>query len=429
MKVLIFCSLILSMLLVGCMDTYTINNYKSKKDFYNHINLQALGNYTTVNLISGSRIKAEKLHIKNDTTTIYIKKWEYEPDKKTSYPKDKIKSIKYIGFAANSGGNTALIIFKNNTEVLVRGLEQGKDSVYITSTLPQKFLISQKLTFPNKEIKSISYNNIFLGMAEDAGVCTFAGFLIALQASSHVVQPVMGEGTDLFQLDALGLFAGALSGTLLGAVIGSEQQFVLNNYTKQKGLTSFGITCGVNTSNIKSSNIGFSNSIMHYSYGLFATWSFDQNFSVRAELFHITNGGEFSNTVSSKNINYYFNRTAYLNFIELPILFQYTIVQRNFHPRFYIGPSFGIFLNGRVDEQENSTYTFNETKSTKDISPSEVSTPDIGILFGAGVNFLRNITFDLQYNSDFGGYSNSIFNGTAKNLKLHSITFKFGYEF
>ena len=408
-----------------------MSEYKSPKDFYNLVNKETEGHSLDVHLMRDSTIETDNLHINSDSAFLFKKMWKIKEGKKSSFPRSEIKDIEFIKFDPSGVGNTALITFNNGKKIQVRDLFANKDSAVITTKFPQKIWINKRISFPTNDIQSVSYNNRFIAMAEDAGLGTLAGFMIGIQASSRIVQPVMGGGTDPFMYDIFGLFAGALSGTIIGAVIGSDQQFVFKDMTKQKGLTSIGITGGLNTSGISSSNQGISGAVIFYSYGIFATWSFNKNFSIRSKLIHVTDGGEFSTPVTSNKI-FYYDRTAYLNFIEIPVAFQYTITQRSFHPRFYAGPSFSFFLNGRVDEQGyNYQYDsyFPVLKNSRSISDKEVGLVNAGILLGAGVNFRRNITFDVQYNFGLGKYSSSIFDGNAQNLKPHSLIFKFGYEF
>ncbi len=419
-----------ALMLSGCMDTYMINSFKSADDFYRYVNNETEGHSLSIKLMRDSTIESDNIHIKTDSTFLFKKIWEVKEGKTSSFPRSEIKDIEFQKFDPSGVGNTAIITFNDDRKVLVRNLFANKDSVIVTTKFPQKVWTNKRISFPTSEIEMVSYNNRFKAMAEDAGLGMLAGFMIGIQASSRIVQPVMGGGADPIIGDVFGMFGGALSGTLIGAILGADQQFVFKDVTKQKGLTSYGITGGLNTSTISSSNQGISGSVIFYNFGIFASWSFNKNFSIRSEMIYVTKGGEFSTTVNENKISYY-NRTAYLNFLELPVTFQYTISQRSFRPRFYLGPSFGFFLNGRVDEQGYNNFyglSFPAISNSRSVKAAEIGIPDAGILIGAGVNLRRNITFDVQYDFSLSRYSSSLYAGNANNLKPRFLIFKFGYE-
>jgi hypothetical protein len=95
----------------------------------------------------------------------------------------------------------------------------------------------------------------------------------------------------------------------------------------------------------------------------------------------VTFEGETTTATGTSNLN--------LNYIEVPILLKASFGSSNIRPYVFAGPSFGFFLSG--NESTNTAATFpgainTTTSAYQDIADSSINSPDISVVFGAGVS-------------------------------------------
>lgn len=435
MKTNFFFFALSAFLLTGCMDTYYLKNYKSPKEFYDFVNQKADDRSVDIKMKSGKTYETDILKINNDSTFINQPITKIKEGNQTSFSKSEIKNIEYIKFNPSGAGNTAEITFTSGKKILVQDLMSQNDSVFINSQVPIVYLTNEMVSIPTSEVKMISYNNRLKGMAEYAGIGFITGLLVGIENDANLPPlPYMGGGPEPGLGTAFLAVLGTLGGTLIGPAIGSTQEFIFAENPAQKGWSAIGIIGGIGVNGINSSldyNTNYTKGgITKYIYGGFAVWSFNKNISLRAELIKTTKGGSYKTSYNKNYFDVSYISTVYLNYLEIPVLFQYTFPEIYFRPRFYVGPALSIFLNGNIDNVPGEhSFPDYSLRYNRDLSSNEIKSPDINIILGAGINLRRHITFDVRYDFGLRSISSSLFDGQAANLKLNAISIIMGYEF
>ncbi len=435
MKTNFFFFALSAFLLTGCMDTYYLKNYKSPKEFYDFVNQKADDRSVDIKMKSGKIYESDILKINNDSTYIYQPITKLKEGNQTSFSRSEIKDIEYKKFNSSGVGNTAEITFTSGKKILVQDLMSKNDSVFINSQVPVFYLTNEMVSIPTSEIKIISYNNRLKGMAEYAGIGFITGLLVGIESDANLpALPYMGGGAEPGLGTAFSAVLVPLGGALIGLAVGSTQEYQFVDNPVSKGWSAIGIIGGIGINGIKSSldnNTNYSKGgIVKYIYGGFVVWSFNKNISLRAELFKTTKGGSYETSYSQNYFDVSYISTVYLNYLEIPVLFQYTFPEIYFRPRFYAGPALSLFLNGSIDRVPgNGSYPDYSIRYERDITGNEVNSPDIDLILGTGINLKGHITIDVRYDWGFRSLSSSLFDGQAANLKQNAFSIMMGYEF
>ncbi|HET6402977.1 MAG TPA: porin family protein [Candidatus Kapabacteria bacterium] len=111
-----------------------------------------------------------------------------------------------------------------------------------------------------------------------------------------------------------------------------------------------------------------------YKYWSGTSWGLDAQvlYDQKGEHYDFTDINAFHESGNGNDI---------LNYLEIPILVKARFGSADFAPYVFAGPSIGIFLSGADYEQVNGSL---ETKTS--FADSELTSPDISALFGAGVS-------------------------------------------
>ena len=416
--------------LTGCQDNYIIKNYNSPKEFYKVVNKETGGHSVDVLLNSGKEYETDTLEITEDSVIISLPFIYQGEGGESVLPNDSIKNIdyKYFGYYGNKE-NSALITLKSGDKISAQNVYGRNDSI-VFSFQGQLLQRVQHLSFPIDEINKVSYNNHLNGLAHGIGTGLLAGIFVGIQIGSTYHDEPMGGGQELFFAYLAGSVLGCLGGGIVGVALGSDQQFIFKDDKPTTGFTSFGIISGMNAAYVLSSidyqheydNLG----IDEFSYGIFGVWSFNENIGLRSEIIYGITGGNYVKPAGINN-----NRTIYLNYLKIPITFQYTIPTGSINPRIYAGPEITHYFGGRLDvgtdhPQDYYPYTF---PYHKDINSSQLNNPNFGVLFGLGVNLERHITFDFQYDFGLRKFNSNLFDIETPDLRQNQYTFMMGYEF
>lgn len=422
MKFLGFLFCISFILIAGCADTIHQNNFFSIEKIRKRINDIAKDRIVKVEMNSGKTYAAKNLSVREDSTIFLQKEEKSRVGSETTFSKVDVKNIEYQ-YDPLTGGNIDLITLNTGRKILGKELTGNKDSIYILSQLPVKYTIEKKYSFSTSQVKLVSYNDRFQGALEYAFAGAIAGYLIATHAEDATSSQTMGgPGMDIPPF--VGSIALGLAGAIVGIVPGSVKEYYLTNQSSCKGITSFGIIGGLNSTHFQSSldNVpGVYNSNMPtYSIGGFFVWSFNNELALRTEI-----------TYSQKSGKYYtdYLRTVYLNFLEIPVSFQYSIPGIYFRPRLYAGPELSFFLSGRTDQESTTDGWIINHLPSYQINSNDVSSPDLGAILGIGINLNRYITFDIRYDAGLTTLGSRLFNGEAKNLKQNTFSFMLGLEY
>lgn len=435
MNKVIFLFAISSLLFIGCMDTYYLKNYKSPKEFYDFVNQKADDRSVDIKMKSGKTYETDILNIKNDSTFINQPITKIKESKQNSFAKSEIKNIEYKKFNPSGTGNTAEITFTSGKKILVQDIMSNKDSIFINSQVPIVYLTNEMVPIPTSEIKMISYNNRLKGIAEYIGIGFIVGLLVGIENDANLPPlPYMGGGAEPGFGTVVISFAGGISGVFTGPIFSPTQEFMFTEPAEPKGWSAIGIIGGIGIDNISSTLDNNSNyirgGIVKYTYGGYVVWSFNKNISIRAELFKTTKGGSYETTYSKNYYDVSYISTAYLNFLEIPVLFQYTFPDIYFHPRFYAGPALSIFNDGKIDNVPGKfSFPDNSFRYNRDVTADEINSPDIDVILGGGINLNRHVTIDVRYDLGLSSLSSKLFDGQAANLKQNAVSIIMGYEF
>ncbi len=417
-------------ILTGCQDNYLIKNYNSPKEFYKVVNKETDGHSVEVLLNSGKEYETDTLVITEDSIIISLPYTYNEEGGNAVLPNDSIKSIVYNYFDySGNRGNSAVITLKNGNKIDAENVIGRNDSL-LFSIQSQSVQQIYHLTFPIDEVKKISYNDHLTGLAHGIGTGILAGTLAGIQIGSTYHDEPMGGGQEPFFAYLAGSVLGCLGGGIVGVALGSDQQFIFKDDKPTTGFTSFGIIGGMNAAYVLSSidyqheydNLG----IDEFSYGIFGVWSFNENIGLRSEIIYGITGGNYV-----KPSGIYNNRTIYLNYLKIPITFQYSIPTGSINPRIYAGPEITHYFGGRLDVGTDDPLEYYPFRFPyhKDINSSQLNNPNFGLLFGLGINLERHITFDFQYDFGLRKFNSNLFDIETPDLRQNQYTFMMGYEF
>jgi len=131
-------------------------------------------------------------------------------------------------------------------------------------------------------------------------------------------------------------------------------------------------------------------SIYNASYGIYYRYSLKSRYSVQAEVSYSPKGSKGSYYTRSGEIN--------ISYVDITVPVQYRAIERNkLFGDLYLGPVFGIYLSGEVEDEDGDTYGIG----------SDVIKPfDIGFCVGAkfGISHAagnNETSIDLRYSMGF----------------------------
>jgi hypothetical protein len=278
-------------------------------------------------------------------------------------------------------------------------------------------------------VNLISYNNRFKGLGEGAGFFALAGILVGIRNADITSGDKEAAPPGLAAIGGAILFG--LGGAVLGTVVGSYQDYIVNEQSyNYHGFNSIELVGGLNIAGLSYSanETNFSNdNMIDYSAGMFLLWSLNNELGIKSGIFYNSKGGSFGQYVPS--IDFTFHRDVFLNLIDIPVLFQYSFRQADAKPRFYAGPQIGFFLNGKIDNlYDNREFDISYPVYYKTIDSKDVNNPQISFVIGAGLNFQKHITINILYEYGLSKLSNGLFNGETTNIKVNSFSILLGYQ-
>lgn len=163
----------------------------------------------------------------------------------------------------------------------------------------------------------------------------------------------------------------------------------------------FGIKGGVNVSNVSDDSNVETNSRTGFYGGVFMNAPLAESFSIQPELLYNSVGSKYDVGNSSA--------TLQLDYLTLPVMFQYNVV-----PQFYLeaGPEFGMLLNAKAK------YEGGGISGEADLDKDNFNSFNFGLGLGAGFNITNNIGINARYVAGFTDAtdeSNQDFGSDAKN--------------
>ncbi|MCK9996530.1 MAG: PorT family protein [Candidatus Krumholzibacteria bacterium] len=133
--------------------------------------------------------------------------------------------------------------------------------------------------------------------------------------------------------------------------------------------TVFGIKAGVNFANISGDDTDDLNSLTGFAGGGFVDIAMSPTISIQPEIFYSQKGAKFNEEGTEISVK--------LDYIDVPVLFKYTMAGENARPYFLFGPSIGFSINSELSADDQS------------VELDNVASTDFGLVFGFGVNFQK----------------------------------------
>lgn len=179
----------------------------------------------------------------------------------------------------------------------------------------------------------------------------------------------------------------------------------------QAGPATFGVKAGVAIANLTGDNTDGLNSKTGFMFGGFAAFPIGESISLQPEVLYVEKGTKFDEDNGTGTM---VEVKLKLNYIDIPILFKYTMAGESARPYLLAGPSIGFKTSAKVSAEGQSA-DFDYVKST-----------DFGLVFGAGVNFQR---FMLEGRYGLGLSNINDFPGDPDSIKNAAWNFLLGVSF
>ena len=187
-----------------------------------------------------------------------------------------------------------------------------------------------------------------------------------------------------------------------------------SNLLHAQGLSAKGVKAGVGRAFFggEDADIDYVNrkSVPAFAIAGFVVWKITDSFGLRPEVVYTNKG--------AKSEVYAFEVTVSGNYLELPVLIQYTpSSEGSFQPNIFLGPSIGFFLNGTVKRR------LGVQELEEDIKSEEVKSPEFGLILGVGATLIDRMTIEIQHNLSLTS------SDKAADLKNRVISSRVGFLF
>jgi len=194
--------------------------------------------------------------------------------------------------------------------------------------------------------------------------------------------------------------------------------------------SSFGIKGGLNLS-----KLNYKDDLQGYNFtfreglnsGLFGEYKLSNNLFIHGEIIYSMRGTEYG--LDEKILlgltipKHKFIQK--LDYIEIPILFQYNIlIDSKIIPKVFLGPVASFLLSAKIEYVENDN-SKGEVDQKDDIKSTE-----LGVVFGVGANYNLSsgqIIFDIRYQYGLTN-ANNIEQGSKINSSTISINVGYGFN-
>lgn len=165
---------------------------------------------------------------------------------------------------------------------------------------------------------------------------------------------------------------------------------------------SFGIKGGLNISSITNVSGLNTSSLIGFHVGVFGEFMLGDEFAIQPELLYSTQGTRLDDGVSKEDFK--------LGYINIPVMVKYYVADAF---SLELGPQIGFLVSAKSGGVD-----------VKDL----VEKTDFGLNFGAGYDFVENMTLGIRYNLGLTKIQKSLdlFPGESKNSVF---SFSFGYKF
>lgn len=180
-------------------------------------------------------------------------------------------------------------------------------------------------------------------------------------------------------------------------------------YVSAQGIVAKGFKGGLNLANVRGEDLEDADSRLGFAIGGFVTYSVNERFSLRPEIYYTTKGCKLKLKGSESDVDYevsYSIQASFSqNYLEVPVL---GVLALHKNINLFAGPYLDIYLNGKAKQEwEVHTRTLNpstnewETEDESisdsyDIESDEMKIPGFGLIFGAEY-IIGQISFGVRY--------------------------------
>jgi hypothetical protein len=178
--------------------------------------------------------------------------------------------------------------------------------------------------------------------------------------------------------------------------------------------TRYGVTAGMNLSTLGGSDVAISgisdggvtlnmngpNNRTGLAAGVFFEVIASENFCIHQEVLYSMKGATYSGTANSNGTNVNVDLTMKYDYLDLPVLLQYTIPisESSIRPMIFAGPSLGILISSKA----NVTASANGMSSSAETDINDQKRIDIDAVAGAGVVVNLDASIDLEIGLRYG---------------------------
>gem|GEM_PF-2317023 len=217
MKYLISFFTILFITFTGCSSTHNINNYLSKKNFYDEINKNCLNKETVVLFRNDSSlIVPSGVEIKNDTL------FSITPAIVREYRFHALSDLAALQFDSRNA-TSAFIEYKSGKTITATEVRIAKDSV---SFFEVKTLLNQKLLSELTNIRQIGFYDAWSGFRTWSVGGALVGGIIGLSLVKSY-STAHWESQDFMKFP-LGAAFGFIVGGIFGYFVDNKITYVIN---------------------------------------------------------------------------------------------------------------------------------------------------------------------------------------------------------
>jgi hypothetical protein len=183
--------------------------------------------------------------------------------------------------------------------------------------------------------------------------------------------------------------------------------FVLAFAAGVQAQTGFGLKGGMTIAKLTGDNTENPDSRTGFMIGGYAAIPIGEGMAFQPEVYYAQKGAKFDADDSEVTVKF--------DYIDIPLLFKYTVAGQGAQPYFLIGPSVGI--NTKAEQEADG--------QTEDLSDNTKSS-DFGLVFGIGVE-LQQFLIEARYSLGLSDIND--FPDDPDSIKNSVIAFQVGYAF
>ena len=416
-KGFLFSFLIASSLLFfleSCSSTYVQEQFPSKKEFYKKINYECSDRNVNINFAGDSSVDGNNTIVDADSVH-----WNaFTTDTSHRFiPLTNIEDISYSKVRLQSFDGT--IKLKSDTVLRVVNSLYMKDGIRVDVTTTVKHAYSA----PLGNIVSVSFDNHFKGLFQYGFLGLFggglAGYIAGSEGGLRYREPVPGA--------IAGSFICGVGGAIIGLVIGSPQQYILNYTNEPNGIVHrFGLIGGMTSSMLYggfSDNRGFGTTELdRFAFGVFYRHPLTKIFRLRPEVLYEYKGGNYSYDGNYISSDFYVEgetAAVKLKEIEIPCLLEIGPPSiSSLTVEGFIGPALNIYLNGQFEEYQLGFMDSAIKLRQIAVAPN----PYVSILIGCGIKWNTHFATEFLWDQELTSSGNiQLIDGSELNIKQNDF--------